>query len=80
MMVWKDNAGHVVKDGLKVPDMLGLWHRFQQTAKHALPQRFANLRCCINRHALRKYPGHNFPIWKYVRGKGQFGLPDTSRI
>ena len=44
-MVWKDNAGHVVKAGLKIPDILGLWHRFQQTANHALPQRFANLRC-----------------------------------
>ena len=38
-------------------------YRFQQTANHALPQRFANLRC-ISWHPLRQDPEHIFTIWK----------------
>ena len=67
------NAGDAVKAGPTIPDMSGLWYRFQQTANHALPQRFANLRCCISWHPLRQNPEHIFTIWKGGRGNGQLG-------
>lgn len=67
------NAGDTVKAGPKIPDMSGLWYRFQRAANHALPQRFANLGCCISLHPLRQNPEHIFTVWRGGRRNGQFG-------